>query len=286
MQTLTDYHVDALFRSVLADEAETLAPAAATESQMLERVRQALRRRRSRRQLATLSLAAALLTLTAGAIALASNRLTPVPPDPPLVLPTSSAPPSSSPASSSSLPSPTYSGMPDAFVPNPIPLHVDLPPEWTSHFGTTSHRVWARDGLTLSEIGFYIIDNLLAEPCRPERGYRDPPIGSSAADLVTALSSLPAYQNSTTDDVVLGGLPATRITVPHTLRSGVGSCDDVNALNGGHSHDPDEVAGLLALAHYGRVWIADVDDRRLVVVAEGPRSDEIEAVIDSIRFDP
>jgi hypothetical protein len=85
MQTMPDYHLDALFRSALAAEAETLAPSAADEEQMLQRVRQALTRRRSRRQIATLLIAAALVSLTAGAIALATDRLRPpVTPEPPL----------------------------------------------------------------------------------------------------------------------------------------------------------------------------------------------------------
>jgi hypothetical protein len=83
MQTMPDYHLDALFRSALAAEAEALALSAADEEQMLERVRQALTRRRSRRQIATLLIAAAVVSLTAGAIALATDRLRPpVTPEP------------------------------------------------------------------------------------------------------------------------------------------------------------------------------------------------------------
>ena len=77
MQTMPDYQLDALFQSALETDAEALAPSAANESEMLERVRRALTRRRSRRQFMTLLLAAALLILTAGAIALATDRLQP-----------------------------------------------------------------------------------------------------------------------------------------------------------------------------------------------------------------
>jgi hypothetical protein len=100
MQTLPDYHLDALFRSTLATDAEALWLAAANESEMLERVRQVLTRRRSRRQLVTLLIAAALVTLTAGAIALAGLRL-PVTPElqdvSPSPGPSQSAAPSASP---------------------------------------------------------------------------------------------------------------------------------------------------------------------------------------------
>ena len=102
MQTLPDYDLDALFRSALATDAEALSLAAANESEMLERVRQVLTRRRSRRQLLTLLIAAALVTLTAGAIALAADRLRPpVTPEPqdvsPSPGPSQSAAPSASP---------------------------------------------------------------------------------------------------------------------------------------------------------------------------------------------
>jgi hypothetical protein len=77
MQTLPDYHLDALFRAGLDDGAETLAASAAGPSEMLERVGRVLARRRTRRQHATLLLAAALTTLTAATIALGGSPLTP-----------------------------------------------------------------------------------------------------------------------------------------------------------------------------------------------------------------
>jgi hypothetical protein len=97
MQTLPDSHLDALFRSALATDAEAFSLAAANESEMLERVRQMLTRRRSRRQLVTLFLAAALVTLTAGAIALAGDRLRPSPGPSESADPSQSGAPSASP---------------------------------------------------------------------------------------------------------------------------------------------------------------------------------------------
>lgn len=126
MQTMPDYQLDALFRSVLTTDAETLAPTASNESEMFDRVREALTRRRSRRQITTLLIAAALVTLTAGAITLAGDRLRPpVTPDPSLV--------SASPNPPSTAPSP--SGAPSPCV-EPTPSAVgSLSPEtllWTS----------------------------------------------------------------------------------------------------------------------------------------------------------
>ncbi len=77
MHTLPDYHLDALFRAALEEEAEALASTAASESQMFERVGRFLARRRKRRQFAALLLAAALTTASVGAIALGVSRLTP-----------------------------------------------------------------------------------------------------------------------------------------------------------------------------------------------------------------
>ena len=47
MQTLPDYHLDALFRAALEEQADALASTAASESQMLERVGRVLARRRT-----------------------------------------------------------------------------------------------------------------------------------------------------------------------------------------------------------------------------------------------
>jgi hypothetical protein len=103
MQTLPDYHLDALFRAALEDQAGALASTAASESQMLERVGQLLARRRKRRQLATLLLAAALTTLTAAAIALGGGL--PTPPVTPERSPAASASPDATTPSESAAPS-------------------------------------------------------------------------------------------------------------------------------------------------------------------------------------
>lgn len=76
MQTLPDHHIDAVFRTAMDHEAELFASRAASELQMLERVGRGLSRRRTR-NLTTLLLAAALTTLTAGAIALGGRGWTP-----------------------------------------------------------------------------------------------------------------------------------------------------------------------------------------------------------------
>jgi hypothetical protein len=121
MQTMPDYHLDALFRAALEDQAEALASTAASESQMLERVGQLLARRRKRRQLVTLLLAAALTTLTAAAIALGGGR--PTPPATPERSPGISATPEPS------TPSPaTWSGRvrADADTMPVLPMPVDV----------------------------------------------------------------------------------------------------------------------------------------------------------------
>ena len=105
MQTLPDYHLDALFRAALEDEADALASTAAGESRMLERVGQLLARRRKRRQFVTLLLAAALTTLTAAAIALGGALTTP--PVTPERSPAASASPDATSPSESAAPSPS-----------------------------------------------------------------------------------------------------------------------------------------------------------------------------------
>lgn len=86
MNNAADNHLDVLFRSALADRAETFATEAADENEMLTRLTHALARRRTRRMAALLLAAALVLGLT-GAIAFGSRS-----PQPQLVFDRSPSP--------------------------------------------------------------------------------------------------------------------------------------------------------------------------------------------------
>ena len=113
-------------------------------------------------------------------------------------------------------------------------------------------RFGCMTGSHWSEIGFYLIDDLLVDPCAPADGFRDPPIGPTAADLVDELMVLPAYRDSTTTGYTVGGLPATLIVTPQDpFHATVDACDDSDDSDGfasGHIHNPNEVAGLTSPA--------------------------------------
>ena len=150
MRSLPDYHLDALFRAALEEEADALASSAASESQMYERVHRVLARRRTRRQLATLLLAAALATLTAAAIAVGGDRLTPpVTPEP---SPEASATPERSPEASAT-PAPTAEALPSPPSSTPTAM-TSAPP--TGSPGPVAWR--ATDTFDASPATSYVTD--------------------------------------------------------------------------------------------------------------------------------
>jgi hypothetical protein len=228
MQTLPDYHLDALFRSAMGDEAEALASTAARESQMLERVGRVLTRRRKRRQLATLLLAAALTTLTAAAIALGGSRLTPpVTPEP---SPEASATPEPSIAEPSSetpfydvlvhdgrLEAGTYKaesiGASAGHVESPASVRFTVPAGWTWNGSYLSKGgINAPDG---AAIFFFNADQLLVydDPCHWTGAQPGSRTGNSVQDIVDALAAQP-MRNATTPSSRWAGVPRVRATEP------------------------------------------------------------------------
>jgi hypothetical protein len=74
--------------------------------------------------------------------------------------------------------------------------------------------------------GWWEVANVFADPCHWQDSLADPPVGPTVDDLATAFLGQVGRDASGPTDVVLGGLPATRIelTVPADLD--VTSCDD------------------------------------------------------------
>jgi hypothetical protein len=133
-----------------------------------------------------------------------------------------------------------------------------------------------------SRFGFWIVDEIAQDPCDPGRGAVDP--GPAADDLANGLAGLP-WSTGSPADVSLGGLGAryVELTAPNDLAQ----CLDFRGLETatflGHSIGP----GSRWL-----IWILDVNDTRLVVVASyrppTPESDvaELQQMVDSIVIRP
>ena len=301
MQNLPDYHLDALFRAALEEEAEALASTASSESQMLERVGRALARRRTRRQLATLLLAAAVTTLTAAAIALGGSR--PTPP----INPERSPEASSTPEPSVAEPAPSLGTELDegpVVLWNPRvggpPITVTIPaPGWSMDPG---NRVLLKNGNQSQPDGAYLHGMwttgelyIPADPCQWLSTMPDTP-ATTVDEIVAALASQASRDASEPVDITVDGHHGKSITlhVPDDLGyTGLGDFPDCDVA-AFCSLSSDPAAGCLhTLYRPGQVdemWIVDVDGQVLIMegayYADSPPEhvDELRAILASMTF--
>lgn len=135
-----------------------------------------------------------------------------------------------------------------------------------------------------SSINFGTVDNLYTDPCQIGLGLRDPAVGPTVADLVTALGTLPGVETGPPSDVTVAGHTGQLIEVtgPPTER-----CLDEPRLWQMNSGDFMPAPGPTG---YVQVWILDVDGTRLVI-ATYIRPDvtadtlaELEAMVDSLQI--
>jgi hypothetical protein len=167
----------------------------------------------------------------------------------------------------------------------PVGITFDLPAGWLDCFGGPHEQgVCSSTGSpTAPDIGvaFLIVDNVVTDPC-DETSLADPPVGPSVDDLVTAISSLPGFDATAPEDVVIGGFPAKRfaVTSPAGSPCGLMTWAMSNRVNG------------VGLNETNLLHVIDVDGVRVMVaVASFPQTPEesiaaAEAIIASIDIEP
>lgn len=69
-------------------------------------------------------------------------------------------------------------------------------------------------------IAFLIVDNVVADPCAPDEKRRDPPVGPSVDDLVTAISNLQGFRATAATDISVDGFKGKQFTVTAPARAG------------------------------------------------------------------
>ena len=129
-------------------------------------------------------------------------------------------------------------------------------------------------------VGFGIVDNLYADPCATVLTPRDPAVGPTVDDLVTALADLPGLDPGTVTDATIAGRPAKVVEIVATV-------DQVDCGNDGYA-----LSGEAPL-HEGRtrIFVLDVDGTRLVIQAvERPalaqvQRNELQQILDSVRIE-
>ncbi|MEX1263408.1 MAG: hypothetical protein WEE66_05645 [Actinomycetota bacterium] len=138
-------------------------------------------------------------------------------------------------------------------------------------------------------VGFWIVDEVYADPCRWNRGWIDPAVGSSVLDLVAALAEQRQRYATTPRDVTLAGYPGKQmqLQVPPTID--FSDCwhsefHSWTALpSGGRYHQGP--------GQYDRLWIVDVDGVRLVIrAAFFPKTSpedraELLQIVESVRIE-
>jgi hypothetical protein len=129
------------------------------------------------------------------------------------------------------------------------------------------------------------IANLYVDPCQPELGLLDPPVGPTVDDLAAALGAVPGYTLSAPVEVTQDGVSGVRID--YDSGDWAGDCAPVeDAFSLGVNDDGDDIG-----APYGddpiSYFIYDVDGTRVVIAAglTAQREDDLNAVLDSIRFE-
>jgi hypothetical protein len=277
MQTLPDYHLDALFRAGLDEEAETLASTAASRSQMLERVGRVLARQRTRRQHMTLLLAAALTTLTAATIVLGGSRISPpVTPEPSSESSATEEPFSAEPEPS--LGTELGEGPVVLWVPRlggpPVTVRIAAP-GWSFDPGG---RQLIKDGYLSRPGGAYLHGwwttrgvSIPEDPCQWQSTMPETP-ATTIDEIAAALASQASRDASAPVDVTVDGRPGKSFTLHVSddfawASGGFTDCDQGTVCSGSADVEAGCMHTLYRPGQISEMWIVEVDDQILFMEA-------------------
>jgi hypothetical protein len=137
-------------------------------------------------------------------------------------------------------------------------------------------------------ITFSIFNAVSADPCHSDQGYIDPPPGPSVDDLSTALANMPGIEVTDLADVTVDGYSGTQLTM-----SAPDSFAGCNLPSEGYIiwQLPLGWTHIMTPGERDRVWILDVDGKRLVIVVREPsgytdeQRAEAQEIFDSIQIE-
>ena len=160
----------------------------------------------------------------------------------------------------------------------PVSTSFVVPAGWLTC--ANNAELLCRDGVGVVNID--IVTNVFADPC-DETTLRDPSVGPTVDDLVTAISSLPWSAVTPPTDVTLDGIRGKEFEVTAPARSQCAGTDDFSAW--------ETTIGRRATVSPGermRLRILDVQGTRVVIAGSSSAQDlaEINAIMDSVRFGP
>jgi hypothetical protein len=132
-----------------------------------------------------------------------------------------------------------------------------------------------------------IVTNVFTDPC-DETTLRDPAVGPTVDDLVTAISALPWSAVTPPTDVSLDGIHGKEFEVTAPARSHCAGTDDFSAWE-----TTTNRRATVSPSERWRLRILDVQGTRVVITGSylpgtttAQDLAEIKAIIDSVRFGP
>jgi hypothetical protein len=134
-----------------------------------------------------------------------------------------------------------------------------------------------------ARLGAVQVANLYVDPCNPALGLRDPAVGPSVDDLITALGAVPGLQVSQPAETEVGGLTGQYVELTGVVPEG---CIDDRAI--WTTSQGDASLLLPGEGDFGHVYVYDIAGQRLVifVAVDGGFDDggagSVDALIDSL----
>lgn len=167
----------------------------------------------------------------------------------------------------------------------PVAITFVVPAGWLSCANNAGFLCPA-DGV--GGVNIFSVTNVVADPC-DETTPRDTPVGPTVDDLVTAVSSLPWAAITPPTDVSVDGFRGKEFEVTAPTRSPCVGMDDLAPW----ATTFTDGMGSLSPGERSRLRILDVQGTRVVIAGyylPGTTSlqdlAEINAIIDSVRFEP
>jgi hypothetical protein len=145
----------------------------------------------------------------------------------------------------------------------PVEITFDIPNVgWAPYVPANDHAALI-NGFAWG-LAFMEVDNVYADPCHPEAGLLDPPVGPTVDDLVAALQAQTRFDVSDDREVTIGGYSGRQIEISATddaadcmgIASTWGITASGHATDGGMVPTPERPVSL---------WVGDVDGTRLVM---------------------
>lgn len=149
--------------------------------------------------------------------------------------------------------------------------------------------VWSVDD-DKATMGAATVDNVVVDPCQPDLGFQDPPVGPTVDDLATAIGAVPGLTFSDPTEVTQDGYSGVRLDYvpPDEFNNCLEDMGQANLMSVEGSV-PAENGYIVPPSGDDpfSLYIYDVDGTRVVITASYTelRAEELDEMLASIRFE-